>query len=128
MQFRSVYHLMAWLPLLGFAVVYSFWPLALLFGTYRTDGVGFFWNDPTNVGFPKFYALLRSVVLPSTLLIQLGNMLVLLGCSVLSLTDDGLYNLSKLSRSSIALVIGTLVVMLLSFSFDPGCYWFWFID
>ncbi len=126
--FRRVYNALACLPLLGFIWVYSFWPTALFLGEYRKGDVGFYWNDPKNVGYPEYYEILRGIVLPAVFLIQLMNLVFLLVCGTLGQGVRTDFTVRNMSRASIALVLGTLVAIPLLFKLDPGGYWFWFFD
>ena len=126
--FRKVYNVLVCLPLLGFIWAYSFLPTALFFGEYRKGDVGFYWNDPKNVGFPEYFEFLRGNVLPAVLLIQLMNLVFLVVCGTLGQGVRTDFTVRNMSRASIALVLGTLVAIPLLFKLDPGGFWFWFFD
>ena len=90
--------------------------------------MGFYWNDPKNVGFPEYYEFLRDIVLPAVFLIQLMNLVFLLVCGTLGQGVRTDFTVTNMSRASIALVLGTLVAIPLLFELDPGGFWFWFFD
>ena len=72
---RRIANILAVLTVIGYVLLYSFWPISLVLGTYEGT---LWWNDPKNIGLSGLYDLLRDAVLPLTCLMVIVGVVMLL--------------------------------------------------
>ncbi|MBS1547166.1 MAG: hypothetical protein JSU02_07285 [Bacteroidetes bacterium] len=115
---RKLLNILAPVSLLGYILLYSFWPAALLFGDYKQTLRS---NDPKDIGLDEFRIFLHSQVLPYTCLVFILSICIII--------YDYLFgNNINLSKWSIRLLLGVFLAIIILGAIDPGGYWFWFFD
>lgn len=116
-----IFNVLAWFPVLGLVLIYSYGPIAYIFGEYDDSVMH---TDPKRFGIflSNYFWISRMiawVLVKCTLPVLVLFVLVIL---------TGFFK--KLNRKSVyALVISTaFVIPVFWCKFDPGGYLFWYFD
>lgn len=136
MQFRKMLVRVASVGFIFFISAYSFWPVALIFGSYDRVLYSLYWADPKNIGLTFYYSTALMLLILSIYIFIITSIMIILSLIFRFILIFSIL-INRVNASTYALVIPYRAEIVISFvtaaiflllKFDPGGYWFWFFD